>query len=67
MNGLAIAARPLGHAGLGVLAAGFPGAHPTEIRIDPVLAILAEAVEERATGPEAVPASPTETMRATRP
>jgi len=67
MNGLAIAARPLGHAGLGVLAAGFPGARPMEIRIDPVLAILAESVEERAMGPEPSPASPEETMRATRP
>ena len=67
MNGLAIAAQPLGHAGLGVLAAGFPGARPMEIRIDPVLAIVAETVEGRAMGFEAAQASPPEEMRATRP
>jgi hypothetical protein len=42
MNGLAIAAAPLGAAGLGTLTAGFPGARPETIRIDAVLSILGE-------------------------
>jgi hypothetical protein len=48
MNGLAIAAAPLGAAGLGTLTQGFPGARPETIRIDAVLNILAEAAQERA-------------------
>ncbi|HMG48139.1 MAG TPA: hypothetical protein VK614_11840 [Allosphingosinicella sp.] len=48
MNGLAIAAAPLGAAGLGTLTQGFPGARPETIRIDAVLSILAEAAAERA-------------------
>jgi hypothetical protein len=47
MNGLAIAAAPLGAAGLGTLTQGFPGARPEAIRIDAALTILAEAAEER--------------------
>lgn len=67
MDGLAIAARPLGHGGLGSLAAGFPGARPLPIRIDAALGISAEAAEARAAGQEPEPAAPIETMRATRP
>ena len=37
MLGKAIAAAPLGAAGLGTLTAGFPGARPEAIRIDAVL------------------------------
>ena len=48
MNGLAIAAAPLGAAGLGTLTQGFPGVRPETIRIDAVLTILAEAAAERA-------------------
>ena len=48
MDGRAIAAAPLGSAGLGTLTAAFPGARPETIRIDAVLSILAEAAEERA-------------------
>jgi hypothetical protein len=47
MNGLAIAAAPLGAAGLGTLTEHFPGARPEAIRIDAALSILAEAAEER--------------------
>lgn len=43
MLGKEIAAAPLGQAGLGRLSEGFPGARPETIRIDAVLAILAEA------------------------
>jgi hypothetical protein len=48
MLGRAIAAAPLGEAGLGTLAAGFPGAQPQPIPIDAVLHILAEAATARA-------------------
>lgn len=48
MDGLAIAAGPLGAAGLGTLTEGFPGVRPETIRIDAVLSIVAEAAEERA-------------------
>ena len=48
MDGLAIAAAPLGAAGFGTLTQGFPGARPETIRIDAVLNILAEAAAERA-------------------
>ena len=47
MNGLAIAAAPLGAAGLGTLTQGFPGARPETIRIDAVLSLVAEAAAER--------------------
>jgi hypothetical protein len=47
MLGLAIAAAPLGAAGLGTLTERFPGARPERIRIDAALNILAEAAEER--------------------
>jgi hypothetical protein len=47
MDGLAIAAAPLGAAGLGTLTEGFPGVRPETIRIDAVLTILAEAAEQR--------------------
>ncbi len=67
MDGLAIAARPLGHGGLGSLATNFPGARPLPIRIDAVLGIFAEGAEARATGHKPEPAEPIETMRATRP
>jgi 2C-methyl-D-erythritol 2,4-cyclodiphosphate synthase len=50
MNGLAIAAAPLGAAGLGTLTEHFPGARPEAIRIDAALAIMAEAAEVRAAG-----------------
>lgn len=46
MNALAIAAAPLGAAGLGTLTAAFPGARPEAIRIDAVLRILADSAEE---------------------
>jgi hypothetical protein len=42
MLGLAIAAAPLGAAGLGTLTERFPGARPETIRIDAALRILAE-------------------------
>jgi hypothetical protein len=45
MLGKAIAAAPLGEAGLGTLTTDFPGAHPERIRIDAVLRILAEPVD----------------------
>jgi len=48
MLGLAIAAAPLGAAGLGALTERFPGARPERIRIDAALRILAEAADERA-------------------
>lgn len=67
MDGQPIAARPLGHAGLGTLSTGFPGARAIDIRLDAALSILAEPAELRAVGHEAEPAGPIETMRATRP
>ena len=67
MDGLAIAARPLGHGGLGSLTAGFPGARPLPIRIDAALGILAEPAEAQPAGQKAEPAAPNETIRATRP
>jgi hypothetical protein len=67
MDGLAIAAGPLGHGGLGSLAAGCPGTRPLPIRIDAALGIVAEGAEARAAGHKPEPAEPTETMRATRP
>lgn len=54
MHGLAIAAAPLGAAGLGTLTSGFPGARPETIRIDAVLTILAEAAAERASAEPAL-------------
>ena len=42
MLGKAIAAAPIGQAGLGRLSEGWPGARPETIRIDSVLSILAE-------------------------
>lgn len=53
MLGRAIAAAPLGAAGLGMLTEGFPGA-PERIRIDAVLGIMAEAAPARATGEPAM-------------
>jgi len=67
MDGLAIAAGPLGHCGLGSLTAGFPGAQPLPIRIDAVLGILAETAEAQAAADGPEPAEPIETMRVTRP
>ena len=54
MDGLAIAAAPLGGAGLGTLTAAFPGVRPETIRVDAVLSIVAEAAEERATAEAAL-------------
>ncbi|HEV2816056.1 MAG TPA: hypothetical protein VGW40_02375 [Allosphingosinicella sp.] len=54
MLGVAIAAAPLGAAGLGTLTEGFPGARPEAIRIDAALAILAEPAAARATGEAAL-------------
>jgi hypothetical protein len=59
MLGKAIAAAPLGQAGLGTLNETLPGARPETIRIDAVLRILAEAAEDRAAADDA--------ERATRP
>ena len=67
MDGLAIAAGPLGHGGLGSLATNFPGARPLPIRIDAALGILAEAAEARAAGHKPEPAEPIAQMRAMRP
>lgn len=67
MDGLAIAAGPLGHGGLGSLAAGFPGARPLTIRIDAALGIFAEGAEARAAGDKPEPAEPIEATRAMRP
>jgi hypothetical protein len=67
MDGSAIAARPLGHAGLGALSTGFPGARPLPIRLDAALGIFAEAAAERPAGQAAAPVDPAGTMRATRP
>jgi hypothetical protein len=39
MDGQPLAARPIGDAGLGTLAAAFPAARPDAIRIDAVLAV----------------------------
>lgn len=50
MLGLAIAGAPLGAAGLGTLTERFPAARPETIRIEAVLAIMAEAARERAAG-----------------
>jgi hypothetical protein len=67
MNGLAIAALPLGHAGLGALSTGFPGAPALTIRIDAALGILAEAAVEQAGIQKPEPVGSIETMRARRP
>jgi hypothetical protein len=45
MLGKAIAAAPLGEAGLDTLTADFPEAQPERIRIDAVLRILAESAD----------------------
>jgi hypothetical protein len=67
MDGSAIAARPLGDAGLGALNTGLAGVRALEIRLDAALAILAEAAAERIAGDAAAAADPIGTMRATRP
>jgi hypothetical protein len=54
MNGLAIAAAPLGAAGLGTLTQGFPDVRPETIRIDAVLNIVAETAAERASAEAAL-------------
>ncbi|MEA3042319.1 MAG: hypothetical protein QOJ53_201 [Sphingomonadales bacterium] len=67
MDGQPIAARPLGHAGLGTLSTGFPGARALEIRLDAALSILAETAAERAAVHAPEQPGPSGTMRATRP
>lgn len=55
MLGKAIAAAPLGAAGLGTLTERFPGARPETIRIDAVLRIWGQL-------PAAVPREPDKTI-----
>jgi hypothetical protein len=67
MDGQPIAARPLGHAGLGALGTSLPDARALEIRLDAALGIVAETTEARAAADAAEAAGPNGTMRATRP
>jgi len=67
MDGLAIAAGPLGRAGLGALGANFPGGRALPIRLDAALGIVAEPAAQRVAADAAEPAGPIVTMRATRP
>lgn len=67
MDGGAIAASPLGRAGLGALAERFPPALPEQIRLDAALAILADEPGPRPGADGVAAVSRDQLNRATRP